>query len=340
MNWIKKFFLQNNNLHVLRRLFGCILLVAGLLSAAACYFVLFFTQTPASGAVPLSYNPEPAKTDFNITVFGDWMQAAGPLDAIAQKAQDNKSVFAVCLGDFVKHSKLPLMKLAADAFKEKFRIPVYATPGNHDVYNEEDASAFGSVWGNVNNCFAYGDTLFIFLESARKYITEKQIEFLKTVFKYERPKYRRCVIFSHVPPKTNPEFDTPKYRLSEKSAADLQIIFDQNNVDLMVCGHVHHEMQLSFGKTKLLVIPPSGQGSRNKANPQFGCLQIHFAADGSIRHNFIYVKKSAQRNKANEFIYYRLNQYSAFFCIALFMIISGVILISFRTKHPDLSSHC
>jgi 3',5'-cyclic AMP phosphodiesterase CpdA len=232
------------------------------------------------------------------------------------------------------------MRLAVDEFKKKFSIPVYATPGNHDVYNAEDAAAFGTVWGNVNNCFAYGDTLFILLESAKKYISEKQIEFLRTILSLERSKYTRCVIFSHVPPKTIPEFDTSKYRLSEKSAAELQKLLDQYNVDLLICGHVHYEMDILFGKTRLLVIPPSGQASRNKSNPRFGCLQIHFAENGAIKYEFVYVEKNTQKNKLNEFIYYRLNQRSILFCSALFMIILGVVLINCRKNDTDLQAGC
>ena len=92
----------SNSLYNIKKIIGCIFLTLGIVSAATCYYVLFFNREPISGSVPLTYNPAPAKNDFNITVFGDWMQAVGPLDEIAQKATENKSAFAVCLGDFVK----------------------------------------------------------------------------------------------------------------------------------------------------------------------------------------------------------------------------------------------
>ena len=316
----------------IRKVTGFSLLIAGVLSAAICYYILFFTQTPIPGDMPLTYNPAPQKKDFKITVFGDWMLASGPLDKIAEKADKDGSVFAVCLGDFVKHAKIPLMKLAVESFQKKFKVPVYATPGNHDIYTPEDAAAFSTVWGNVNNCFAYGDTLFILLESAKKHISKAQLNFLDTLLKNERSKYRRCVVFSHVPPKTIPRFDKPKYRQPESSAAELQKIFDRYNVDLMVCGHAHHEMDIPFGKTRLLVIPPCGQGSRNRKNPQFGSLQLHFASDGSIEPEFVYHGSEFSNRSFDEFVYYRLNQRSIFFCFALLMIVSGVVLIILPPK--------
>ena len=306
---------------------GSLFLILGILLAAACYYVLYMTARPSEYLAPPAYNPAPGTNDFKVTVFGDWMLHGGAIKKIAAESQQRNASFAVCLGDFVHPAQPSVMKLATGKIKQHFKIPVYATPGNHDVYNAEDTAGFAAVFGNVNNCFPYGDTLFILLESAKVDLTDDQLDFLKFVLANERQKYKRCVVFSHVPPVTIPDFDKPKYRLKKETADKLLKILEEGNVDLMICGHAHHEMDIVLGKTRLLVCPPSGQGSRNKTNPQFGSLQLHFKSDGSIGYEFVYCGTDSSKNKFETFIHRRLNQRAIFFSIALVLILAGGVCL-------------
>lgn len=315
---------------------GIVFFVAGLLIAAACYYTLYVTTKPAEYLAPPAYNPAPGKNDFKITVFGDWMLHEGAIGKIAAESHRRNAAFAVCLGDFVHPAQPSIMKIAAKKLKKHFKIPVYATPGNHDVYNAEDAAGFAAVFGNVNNCFSYGDTLFILLESAKVGLSDEQLQFLKFVLTNERPKYSRCVVFSHVPPVTIPEFDKPKYRLKKETAEKYLKILEEGNVDLLVCGHVHHEMNIPLGKTRLLVCPPSGQGSRNKKNPQFGSLQLHFMPDGSIKHEFVYCGTEVKGTGFEKFLYRRLNQHTILFSVSLaLLLLGGACILLGNAKKTD-----
>lgn len=323
-------FLNRNSLSkfwtIIRKPLIWTFFLSGFLLAAACYYTLFFTTMPTERMAPPAYNKAPGKNDFKITVFGDWMLYSGAIEKIAAESEKRKSDFAVCLGDFVHPAQPSVLKIAVADLKKTFKIPVYATPGNHDVYNAQDAAGFGGVFGEVNNCFVHGDTLFIMLDSAKIGLNKKQLQFLDFVLKHERPKYRRCVIFTHVPPATIPEFDKPKYRMKKENAAEFQKIVEAGKVDLIVCGHAHCEMDLQWGKTRLLVIPPCGQGSRNRKNPQFGSLQLHFQADGTIKPEFVYCGNDVVKNKWRYFVYRRLNQRSILFCVALALILCSMVL--------------
>lgn len=224
------------------------------------------------------------------------------------------------------------MRIAVEKLKENFSVPVYATPGNHDVYNEQDEVGFSSVFCDINNCFGYGDTLFIMLDTSRICLDKEQLQYLKFVLDNERSKYRRCVIFTHVPPTVIPEFDKPKYRLKKENAAELRQIVDAGKVDLIVCGHAHCEMDIQWGNTRVLVIPPSGQSSRNRNNPRFGSLQLHFGEDGSIVPEFVYCEGNVSEDALQYFIYRRLNQRSIFFCIAWAAVFCSMVLATTRPQ--------
>lgn len=313
---------------------GLILLIAGIVLGSLCYYVQHAMARPGMTFIPPTVNPQPGKDSFKVAFFSDNGMWPLPLRSVAKEIGKRNADFALCLGDFVHPARLETLWFVSREFMDHFRIPVYATPGNHDVYDMEDQNAFSSVFGRRDQCFAYGDTLFILLESAKCALSKDQLTWLDFVLRTERPKYRRCIIATHVPPVTNALFDRRKFRLDEADAAELQKITDAGKVDLIVCGHVHYAMEVPFGKTTVVVLPTSGQSSRNQENPSFGFVMMDFKKDGSIGREVIYCEKDRDKSRFVMLFVKRLNEHAIAFSVALAMMILGTagIVVSRKSK--------
>lgn len=314
---------------------ACFLFALGLLLALCCYLALLLAGFPEAFMAPPVLNPAPQKKDFKVSVFSDWCLRTTPLDKVAADTLQHKADFVLLLGDFAKAEQPSVIRFATELLKKNFTVPIYVTPGNHDIHNSRHKIFYQNIFGHLNNFFSYGDTLFISLETAKEYLTGEQLDFLQAVLKHERPRYRRCVVMTHVPPVLSPQY---KYKKSLKcNVGQLQKIMDSGNVDLMICGHAHCEMELDFGKTKLLVLPASGQTPRNSQNPEFGCLRLHFKEDGTISRKFIYCGTESKKAKFRYFIHKRLNRRGGGFFIACGLMLCSILIFLVGSKlhsHP------
>lgn len=182
-------------------------------------------------------------------------RAAKAIKTLAEQQPD----FIIHLGDMVH----PLPHLdgysaacthARDLF-EDVDIPVYYTPGNHDIgdkpmpgspaasINEEARLAYLREFGPDYRSFQYKDCVFIILNSSLWNSAlrheQQQLEWLQTELK--KNKSKRKFIFSHYPHFVHDTAEAEHYdNIAEPARSSLLELFTKYNVEAVFSGHVHH----------------------------------------------------------------------------------------------------
>jgi len=172
---------------------------------------------------------------FKIAAIGDTQGFYYQFKSLTRQLNCYSYSFLVHLGDITSFGTVP-------QFNEVQRItrnstaPVFFTPGNHDIKSENSCMQYQTFFGESNYCFKFGNFLFISLDSSTGSLTSSTMDFLFKTFStyYTQPK----VIFTHIPlfdPRASKDHDF----LNDSQSDLLLKIFAQNNVRIVLSGHIH-----------------------------------------------------------------------------------------------------
>lgn len=321
---------------LLYRIVGVIILLIGIGVCLACYAAktLFLSNIPPF-LPPAGRELYPEATSFRVAAFGDFGARVESMEAVVRSIDDNVD-FAVCTGDMMKYAREAEYGHVASELHEEMKCPFWAIPGNHDLGSRKSLDAWHRFFGQDFYYWSYGDTLFIALNTAEKILPEDQREFLKQTLSSQRERYRRCVIFCHVPPvdlRPNSSHCLP----SEDAKAFQEIIYGYK-IDLIISGHIHRYMEGNFAGTRLIHLPSCGQIIRDPDNRMFGYAMFDFKTDGSIQIKQVDVTSETGRERLEFFASTVLGDKSAFFWAGLALIIVGIILLNQKKNSADLIS--
>lgn len=180
---------------------------------------------------------------------------ARAINAINKLAPD----FVVITGDLVNNKddqsqKAEFKRLTAGI---NSKIPVYYTPGNHDVGNSptaKDIDSFISDYGRDKFSFKHKRSVFIGLNSCiikanTPVLEQVQFDWLKKELLKAR-KAKHIIVFSHHPFFVK-AFDEPEFyfNIPPETRTRYISLFTENHVDAVFAGHLHNN---GFAKYKNL----------------------------------------------------------------------------------------
>ena len=172
---------------------------------------------------------------YKFAVIGDTQGFTSFYEGLIKNASSLNYAFILHLGDITPFgTQCQFEKF--NRITRQSKKPIFFTPGNHDVKQENTSEQYEKYFGKTDYSFIYGGILFISLDSSRGFFTENNFIFLKTLLTQYQvlPK----IIFSHVPifdPRENND-----HSLLNKSQPERFFNLIQNqNVKIVLSGHIH-----------------------------------------------------------------------------------------------------
>ena len=182
--------------------------------------------------------------------FLDWLQ----------KEKDNGTApaFCICLGDIADHGLESEFKDYVDFSKQVEAIlgtgKIYNVLGNHDLYNDgwEHYSKLVFPYKSIYHFNTKGFSWYC-IDSASGTLGKKQYQKLKKAFENDSaPK----IIMTHIPIYSNPMNYLGYHTFQNTYEADqLLTLYAQNNVKLILNGHIHKTYQNYFNNCIELTVP-------------------------------------------------------------------------------------
>jgi 3',5'-cyclic-AMP phosphodiesterase len=149
--------------------------------------------------------------------------------------------FVIIAGDLV-NTGLPAEYARYAQWTASLGVPVYSTPGNHDLYNEGWAT-YRTVLGRGNYSFVVGGRTFYVVDTGNGTVGRAQLDLLREAFAHDT---NRKVIVSHYPLYDGP--DAQYYRLTDTAErAALIDLYARGNVELLLEGHQHVTRETMIG---------------------------------------------------------------------------------------------
>jgi predicted phosphodiesterase len=173
-------------------------------------------------------------------------------DIIAQNPD-----FMVMNGDFT-NGGLPMEYDHAASVLESLPFPVYTTVGNHDVWNSGERF-YAKYFGPEYYAFSYRGVHFILLDSARGFLGQRQLSWLRSQLDDARD--RTVILLSHIPPidPRSGAFDTGsqwhpelKHSLFSRTESEYLLALMQKwDVEAYIAGHTHRYASTQVGDTRI-----------------------------------------------------------------------------------------
>jgi len=190
-------------------------------------------------------------------------------EAAVEKINKLNPDFVVITGDFVHNpnSDAQILEFKRITAKINPGIPVYLTPGNHDlgqIPNKESLEKYKKNYGNDKFSFKHKGSSFIGFNTS--FIKAKMVEQEKKQYKWLTKKLKKSqkadhlILFCHYP-FFNKSVDEP----TGYSNIDLDYrekyltLFTKNRVDALFSGHLHNNKLLKIGQTQYVTTSAVGK---------------------------------------------------------------------------------
>jgi predicted phosphodiesterase len=184
----------------------------------------------------------PEKQDFSFAVMGD---SQGHNDIIEEALNMTTGCdFVIHCGDLTPSGGRYEFAAVNQALNTS-EVPVFTTPGNHDVKNYGPAG-YLSTFGPTQYAFDYGGIRFAFVDSSDLNITAEQISWLAKTFSGAN----RKVIVTHAP--SYDPFEG-NHTLDPASCERIQDFALENGVTAVFTGHIHAYYILRVDNTDFVI---------------------------------------------------------------------------------------
>ncbi len=176
----------------------------------------------------------------------------------------SESDFVLHVGDISPTGSRSTLEVFSNLSK-KSSIPVYSTPGNHDIKESNNTDNYEQYFGKAEYFFNYSNVLFISLNSSSGIFSESSIVFLTQILNNfpTSPK----ILFTHMP-LFDPRFGENHSLLDETQANEIISKISGKNVKAIISGHIHLFNHTIINGTHF--ITSGGGGARLYADPDEG----------------------------------------------------------------------
>ena len=222
--------------------------------------------------------------NFTFLVFGDNKNSERIFNDLIEKMNRENASFAIDTGDLVMQGdKLYYESLLKQL--EKSNKPILTVVGNHDIYGEGRAYYY-DIFGPFYYSFLVGEAYFIILDNANEhYVDPWQMEWLEGQLKASQ-NYTYRFVFMHVPlydPRV-PMDEQPGHSMKNlTNARELNALFDEYNVSMVFCGHIHGFFSGTWGKTPFVITGGAGAemiGGTDKEHYFYHYIRVHVSPKG------------------------------------------------------------
>jgi len=232
-----------------------------------------------------------AQDSFHFVIVGDRTGEATPgvYERVLEEAAATNPALILTLGDTIEgehNATAEAEWLDVERMLAPYkRIPVYLTPGNHDVWNAFSADLFRKHSGHeLHYSFDYGRAHFTVLDNSRvETFTPEELAFLTSDLKAHAAQPLKFVI-SHKPSwavsvmMNNPDFE-------------LHRIAKQFGVEYVIAGHVHGLFESVLDGVTYISAPSAGGNLRSTRQYEDGWFYGYMQVDVSPGSASISVKE-------------------------------------------------
>lgn len=231
--------------------------------------ILLFAVSPMAQNSPWFFiqitDPQFGMFDNNASFEMETMLYEKAVDRINSLQPD----FVVITGDFVhkKNSEAQINEFKRITAKINSEIPVYYTPGNHDIGqtpNEKSIKEYQKNYGSDRFSFRHKGSSFIgfnsgFIKAKQKKPEQKQYNWLTKELKKSQD-VSHIILFCHYP-FFNKTVDEPTaYSNIDLGYREKYLdLFDDNKVDAVFSGHYHNNSLSTYGNVALVTTSALGK---------------------------------------------------------------------------------
>jgi 3',5'-cyclic AMP phosphodiesterase CpdA len=195
---------------------------------------------------PLRIVP-PAKSEFSFAVIGDSQGHNNVLQVTLETIRDCE--FVIHCGDLTPSGRNSEYAAVEEALNGS-AIPVYTTPGNHDV-KDEGVAEFTGRFGPMQHHFDYGGIRFAFIDTSDLNFTEAQADWLRDVFQGAEER----IVVTHAPC-YDPFGDN--HTLWDESCSRFLQLADELAFTAVFNGHIHAYDHSVIGQTDFVITGGAG----------------------------------------------------------------------------------
>ncbi len=230
----------------------------------AATFLQLRLPSLSAGVHHLSLSTQPIdENKVTIAVFGDSQGFNEALATIVEDVNLREVDFAVHLGDITPSGEFSQYAAVA-AVLEELQVPLYATPGNHDVKGN-GTTHYTRYFGPQNLAFTYNDMCFISVDSSSLGVNATLFNWLER--ELQQADTRPIIVYTHVPA-VDPRPSNDHGFLDGQEADAFLALMTQYQVTLVMNGHIHlfnttvHEEipYLISGGAGAALVAPASQG--------------------------------------------------------------------------------
>ncbi len=304
--------------------------VSGLfLLAVRSFTIEIFAIPPENNYIaPAGQVMEPEVKSFSFAVASDTGAKNAPIERIVREAQAGGSSFLLYLGDLVRYRNISHFRWIVSELDEKLKFPFYMIPGNHEVasrFGNDNKYLYRMIFGPLYYWFSYGEVMFVALDSSEGQYGEAQLEWLEDILEKIRPHFKYCVVYTHVPPVSNPSWR--KKIFTGPTVEKLGDILKRHNINLILAGHVHQYSESSVWGIPLVTLMSSGQKIRSDIR-KYGYVTVEVTPDGIGGVMPHYLKDNMENeNEYVERLFSNILTDDRFLVICLFLVFAGGLLM-------------
>lgn len=206
---------------------------------------------------------------FGFLAFGDIQNGIEDFDDVVNVLNQQDQVdFILFLGDLTMNSDSEEFQKIEEAFA-KISLPIYSTPGNHDV---RDADRYHAYFGKASYSWTYKGVRFTSVDSASWTLSKSTWEQYKSWL--QQAKDQTHIVFSHIAP-TEPFGLRGGHWRSRREANAFIAESSRWHVDAMFYGHLH-----TLDIYSLAGIPVYLSGGGGAFQEYFDGIERHFLKVG------------------------------------------------------------
>jgi 3',5'-cyclic-AMP phosphodiesterase len=195
-----------------------------------------------------------AAGDFTFLAFGD-IQTGLPRfgDVVEALNREAGADFVLVLGDLTDLSETREFD-EVEAHLARLRVPVYLTPGNHDVLRSDE---FQRRYGRVSYSFTHRGARFSSLDSSAAQLDAQVWRWLEGWLQQGEAQVH--VLFTHIPALETLGIRSGQWN-SRREAWRFVSLAERHRVDLLLFGHIHSYDAYSLGNVPTYI--SGGGGAR------------------------------------------------------------------------------
>ncbi len=232
-------------------------------------------------------------TILSFYVFGDSQGYQEGISQVATIANSHSPDFVFHCGDLTPFGQESQYQAVISTLDE-FDMPVYTTPGNHDI-RLGGGSRYIQHFGPAHHSFDVGPAHFTVFNSSTGDVSEEEFAWLESDL--NESEAENSFVFTHIPV-FDPRSSNDHTLTNATTASRLMSLFQEMEVDAVFSGHIHIFNESIANGVRYVVT--GGAGASLYAKPENGgfyhFVNVTLAKSGLIIEPVLLDSPSLQRN--------------------------------------------